>query len=159
MNHFQQSLIIKANPAKVYAALTTPQGLQGWWTEDCEVATEVGGIIHFHFGDTHKDMRIEQLEPNREVRWLCTMAHINHEKLAHKNEWEGTQLAFHLTPEGTNATRLAFEHIGLVPSFECYELCSSCWPYFLSSLQQCVETGRGTPFVRGDSCNKKVVNN
>lgn len=38
MNHYQQSLIVKANLAATYAALTTAEGLRGWWTQDCEVA-------------------------------------------------------------------------------------------------------------------------
>lgn len=158
MNHFQHSIIIKASPARVYSALTTTQGLQGWWTEDCEVGTQVGGIVHVRFGDTYKDLRIEQLEPNREVRWLCTLAHINHDSLTQKNEWEGTQIAFHLAPEDSDTTHLIFEHIGLVPSFECYELCNNGWRYFLGSLQQFAETGQGTPFECGDTCDKKVAN-
>lgn len=30
--------------------------------------------------------------------------------------------------------------------FECYDLCSDGWQYFLGSLQQLIETGRGTPY-------------
>ena len=149
MSHYQQSLVLEANPATVYAALTTPEGLRGWWTQDCDVATEVGGTIHFRFGPTHKDMRIERLEPDREVRWLCTGAHISAAhaaQLTHRDEWVGTQLVFRLTPQGNGRTRLDFEHLGLVPAFECYDLCCDGWRYFLDSLQQFVETGRGTPY-------------
>ena len=32
MSHYQQSLVLDAAPAAVYAALTTPAGLRGWWT-------------------------------------------------------------------------------------------------------------------------------
>lgn len=146
MNHYQQSLVIEANPAAVYAALTTPEGLRGWWTKECEGATEVGGTIHFRFGRTHKDMRIERLEPGREVRWLCTVAHIAAGKLTRKDEWVGTQIVFRLTPQGDGRTRLDFEHIGLVPAFECYGLCSDGWRHFLGSLRQFAETGRGLPY-------------
>lgn len=45
MSHYQHSLILDAPPATVYAALTTPEGLRGWWTEDCDVATVPGGMI------------------------------------------------------------------------------------------------------------------
>ena len=148
MSHYQRSLTLEANPAAVYAALTTPEGLRGWWTQDCDVATEVGGTIHFRFGRTHKDMRIERLEPGREVRWLCTGAHIAAAQLTHDDEWVGTQLAFRLTPEGEWGTRLDFEHRGLVPALECYGLCTDGWRHYLGSLQQFVETGRGTPSER-----------
>lgn len=146
MSHYRQSLVLEANLIAVYAALTTSEGLRGWWTQDCDVATHEGGTIHFRFGRTHKEMRIERLEPAREVRWLCTGAHIAAAKLSHKDEWVGTRLVFRLTPHGKGGTRLDFEHVGLVPAFECYDLCSNGWRYYLGSLQQFVATGRGTPY-------------
>jgi uncharacterized protein YndB with AHSA1/START domain len=146
MSHYRQSLVIEATPAAVYAALTTPAGLRGWWTQDCDVATGIGGTLHFRFGPTHKDMRIEHLESGREVRWLCTGAHIAAGQLTRRHEWVGTRLVFHVLPEAQGRTLLEFEHIGLVPTFECYDLCSGGWRYFLGSLQKFVETGRGTPY-------------
>ena len=146
MSHYQQALVLEAKPPAVYAALTTPNGLRGWWTQDCDVATKVGGTIHFRFGRNHKDMRIEPLEPGREVRWLCTGAHIAAAQLTRRDEWVGTQLVFRLTPQGNGRTHLDFEHIGLVPAFECYGPCSSGWHHYLDSLQRFVETGRGTPY-------------
>lgn len=146
MSHYQHSLVINAPPATVYAALTTPEGLRGWWTEDCDVATGVGGMINIRFGPHHKDMRIERQDPGREVHWLCTDAHISIPQFTRKDEWVGTQLVFHLTPDGKGHTRLNFEHVGLVPAFECYSLCNDGWRHYLSSLQQLVETGRGTPY-------------
>jgi hypothetical protein len=87
--------------------------------------------------------------PGREVRWHCTGAHIAAAKIAVKDEWVGTDLVFRLAPDAVDnegRTRLDFEHIGLVPAFECYDFCSDGWRYFLGSLQQLVETGRGTPY-------------
>lgn len=146
MSHYQQCLILEATPAAVYSALTTPEGLRGWWTQDCDVAAEVGGTIHFRFGRTHKDVRIERLTPGREVRWRCTGAYIAAARLTHKDEWVGTQLVFRLTPDREGRTCLHFEHVGLVPAFECYGLCSNGWRHYLGSLQQYAETGRGTPY-------------
>lgn len=155
MNHYQQSFIVKQNPAAVYAALTKPEGLRGWWTQDCDVATEVGDTNRFRFGGTHKEMRIKVLEPGREVRWLCTGAHIDFDKLTHRSEWVGTELAFHLVPDGKGRTRVDFEHLGLVPSFECYDLCSNGWQHYLGSLLQFIETGHGAPHERGANCEVK----
>jgi uncharacterized protein YndB with AHSA1/START domain len=148
MNHYQQSLLLAAPPAVVYQALTTQQGLRGWWTQDCDAETGVGGSIRFGFGsNATKAVRIEQLVPGREVLWLCTMAQIHVGGLKRKDEWVGTQIAFHLSEEGQGQTRLHFEHVGLVPEFECYDLCNQGWQFFMDSLQQYIATGRGTPFV------------
>lgn len=146
MRHFHQSLVLDAPPAAVYATLTTPAGLRGWWTRDCDVTTEPGGTLHFRFGPHRKAMRIDRLDPDREVRWTCTEAHIDFAEFTRKDEWVGTEIIFRLSPHGDGRTRLDFEHIGLVPAFECWEVCSAGWRHFLGSLQQYIETGRGSPF-------------
>ena len=147
MKHYQHSLTIAATPAAVYAALATTEGLRAWWTQDCEGATEVGGIIHFRFGSSYTDIRIELLEPGREVRWHCTRGHIAADSVTRKDEWVGTQLVFRMSDAGQGRTRLDFEHIGLVPSLECYGLCDKGWQHFMGSLQQYLETGEGTPYI------------
>jgi uncharacterized protein YndB with AHSA1/START domain len=146
MSHYRKSLVLDAPPAAVYAALTTPEGLRGWWTEDCDVATDVGGTIRLRFGRTVKDMRIEHLDQSREVRWRCTAAHIAAAAVSQKDEWVGTQIAFRLADAGAARTRVEFEHVGLVPALQCYGLCSDGWDHYLRSLQQFVATGEGTPY-------------
>lgn len=146
MSHYQKSLDIAADAATVYAALTTGEGLRGWWSRDCDVATHVGGELQFRFGRNRKVMRIDRLDPPNEVRWSCTDCYMAAAHLTHRDEWIGTQIVFRLTATGEQRTRLDFEHIGLVPAFECYDLCSNGWDYFLPSLQQFAQTGRGTPF-------------
>ncbi len=146
MNHYQQSLVIEATSAAVYLALTTQQGLRGWWTADCDVATAIGETHVFRFGPHYKHLRIEALAPDQELRWLCTAAHIDVERFTRKDEWVGTQIVFRLCAHGEGKTRLDFEHIGLVPSFECHEVCVDGWHHFLDSLRLFAETGRGTPY-------------
>ena len=92
-------------------------------------------------------MAIERLDLNREVRWFVTHAYVAVDSLAHKDEWAGTEIVFRLTPTIDGKTRLDFEHIGLVPALECYDLCNRGWNHFLASLRQLVETGRGTPWA------------
>jgi uncharacterized protein YndB with AHSA1/START domain len=150
MSHYQQHLVIDADPSAVYAAIATPEGLRGWWTPDCTADTHAGGTAHFRFGDTWKDVSIEQLDMNRGVRWFVTRSHLA--MLSKNDEWTGTEIAFRLTPTIDGKTRLDFEHVGLVPSFECYDRCSTGWNYFLASLCQYAETGRGTPWVPAEAC-------
>ena len=152
MNHYQQTVVIHAEPAAVYRAIATTEGLRGWWTPDCDADAHVGGTARFDFGHTHKEMSIEQLDTNRGVRWFCTKAFIDSASIARKDEWVGTEIVFRLTPTIDGKTRLDFEHVGLVSTLECYDLCRNGWNYFLASLQQLVETGRGTPWVSEQQC-------
>jgi hypothetical protein len=41
----------------VYGALTTLDGLSGWWTEKTS-ETDVGGVIEFRFGPGGFDMKV-----------------------------------------------------------------------------------------------------
>ena len=146
MNHYHQALAIEAPPDTVYHALATPEGIRGWWTQDCEADTAVGGNIRLRFGATQKTLRIECLDPGHEVRWLCTEAYIAAAQLARQDEWVGTQMVFRLTPHGDGRARLDFEHVGLTPDLHCYDLCNHGWRYFLHSLSRFAETDRGTPY-------------
>ena len=58
-----------ATPEEVYDALTTLDGLAGWWTVDTTGETRVDGVIRFRFGAGGLDMRVEELVPGRLVRW------------------------------------------------------------------------------------------
>jgi uncharacterized protein YndB with AHSA1/START domain len=146
MKHFQQTLTVAASAADVYAALSTIEGVRNWWSQDCDGSSEVGGTIHFRFGTCFNDMRVDRLAPT-EVRWHCTRAHTVGAAVTNEGEWVGTELVFHLNEAGAGKTRIDFEHVGLVPSLECYDMCLKGWAHFLNSLQQYVETGEGTPYV------------
>ena len=147
MKHFQHSLTIAASPAAVYDALSTIAGLRSWWTQDCAGATGVGDTVHFRFGACYKDMRVEQSEPCKLVRWHCTRAHVEAESVTKHDEWLGTEPMFHLSDAGQGNTRVDFAHVGLVSSLECYGICLNGWLHFLGSLQQYLETGAGTPYL------------
>jgi uncharacterized protein YndB with AHSA1/START domain len=66
---------IKASPARVYAALSTPAGVAKWWTKDTTGASKVGGQIEFRFyaddgsikGEMH--VKVTKLERNKCVQW------------------------------------------------------------------------------------------
>ena len=147
MNHYRRQLLLSASPATVYQALTTQQGLRGWWTKTCEVSSTVGGRSTFRFNRTCKVMQIESLVPDREVRWHCVQAHIDAPWLQHKDEWVGTHIVFKLSPQDGGGTRLDFEHVGLSPAIQCFDVCRDGWNLFLASLQGLVDTGQGHPFV------------
>lgn len=147
-NHYQRQMLLAAPPAAVFQALTTTDGLRAWWTPTCEADSEVGGRAVFRFDSTQKAMRITRLAPDREVAWQCVEAHIDARGVQHKDEWVGTHIMFRLSPaQGGSHTQLDFEHIGLTPALECFDVCTSGWKQFLDSLQAWVETGDGRPFI------------
>jgi uncharacterized protein YndB with AHSA1/START domain len=149
MKHYHCETLILAPASAVYDAITTPPGLRGWWTATCEVGTGVGARSTFRFGQTHNVMEVESLRPHLEVRWRCLEQHHHApNQLTRTDEWAGTSLIFRLIPESASSTLLKFEHLGLTPQLECYDICNRGWNHFLATnLKSYAETGKGTPYV------------
>lgn len=146
MDSYKATLQLNAPAAKVFHALTTQQGIQGWWTTFCEVGTSVGDSVVIRFGQTFKKMCIETLRQDAEIRWRVTDAQLIIPDLTRANEWIGTTITFQLKPISDAVTQLDLEHIGLTPQIECYAICSQGWNQFLESLKCYVETGKGMPY-------------
>jgi uncharacterized protein YndB with AHSA1/START domain len=123
---------ITAKPAKVYEALTTIEGLAGWWTTD----TSGDGTLEFRFGEVGGfDMKVMDLQPDRRVLW---------EVIDGPAEWVGTTVSFDLTQSG-EWTIVLFSHAGWREPVEFMNHCSTKWAVFLMSLKALVETGTGAP--------------
>jgi len=44
---------LKARPEKVYAAVTTPQGFNAWWTKNCSGRLLAGELFNFYFSEAY----------------------------------------------------------------------------------------------------------
>jgi uncharacterized protein YndB with AHSA1/START domain len=126
---------VTASPDDVFAALTTVDGLAGWWTEDTTGDSQVGGVLRFRFVPGGFDMLVRDLEPAKLVRW---------EVVEGPEEWIGTTVEFELTQED-GFTIVMFRHEGWKEPVEFMSHCSTKWATFLMSLKQLVETGKGEP--------------
>jgi uncharacterized protein YndB with AHSA1/START domain len=64
---------VNASPRDVYNAITARDRLAGWWTADTRGQSEVGGVVHFQFGDRgFFDMKVLELQPAKRVVWEVT---------------------------------------------------------------------------------------
>ena len=137
MKSINHRLVIEASIEKVYNSLTTQEGLAGWWTTKTEATPEIGAIISFEFEPHYrKEMKIEDLQPNTLVKWLCVKAY---------EEWIGTRISFELQTHA-RGTALLFFHKGWQDNAESYASCSYDWAIFLRSLKRLCETGKGLPY-------------
>jgi uncharacterized protein YndB with AHSA1/START domain len=128
---------ITATPEKVYEALTTVDGLAGWWTTD--TSGDRDGVLKFRFGNLGGfDMKVLDLQPNARVLW---------EVVEGPAEWVGTTVSFDLATDGTDGewTIVLFAHAGWREPVEFMNHCSTKWAIFLMSLKSMVETGTGAP--------------
>jgi uncharacterized protein YndB with AHSA1/START domain len=125
--------IKSSSPAAVYKALTTCEGLSGWWTRDTTGDGAVGGVLLFRFGGGGFDMKIVELEPAKRVLWQVVDG---------PQEWVGTTVSFELRQEG-DWTIVFFKHQGWREPVEFMHHCSTKWAVFLLSLKSLLETGKG----------------
>ena len=59
------------------------------------------------------------------------------------NEWAGNKIVFDISAKG-DKTQLTFTQIGLIPAYECYNVCNNAWTGFIQqSLQSLITTGTG----------------
>ena len=132
---------IKASPAQVYTALTSINGLAGWWTEEVSGNTHTGGTIKFLFRADNGDikgsmtMQVEQSTSPDYLRWRC---------IDGPAEWIGTDITFELSQQ-TDQTILLFGHRNWREAVEFTSHCSMKWATFLLSLRDYVEKGKGSP--------------
>jgi hypothetical protein len=118
------------SPDATYQALTTRDGLAGWWTTDTTVA---GDAIRFRFGEHGCDMKVLEREHGRRVLWQVVEG---------PADWVGTKIGFELRQDG-DRTIVLFTHEGWRAPSEFMHQCSTKWAMFLMSLKGLVETGTG----------------
>ena len=136
-----KELTIAAPPKLVWAALTQPDKIGRWWTNDLNARAEEESIAEFRFGewgDFVLRVEVAELERDRKVHWIHRMSPVA--------QWAGTSITWQLTPVH-NGTTLFFTHEGLAQTNGLYEQTYRNWVYYLESLQSYLETGTGTPGV------------
>ena len=132
---------IKSPQTGVHKAVSTIEGLAGWWTEETSGDAAVGGKITFTFrspaGDLVGQMVMEVVESAapQSVRWVC---------LEGPPDWIGTKFTFELS-EQDGQTILIFGHRGWAEASESMAHCSMKWAVFMLSLKDYLQTGKGGP--------------
>ena len=133
---FRSTKIFAAAPDAVFSALTDVEALTGWWTPAAGGAN-AGETLRFLMGDTEAVMRVDEADRPSRVCWSVLVCEV-------APDWVGTSITFDLEQVGAG-TELRFQHHGLNPSLECFELCNAGWTRHLASLVDYVDHGAGSP--------------
>jgi hypothetical protein len=140
--NYTTSFTVDQTPQEVFAAINN---VRGWWSEETEGRTDkLGEVFDYHFEDVHRSkMKITEFVPNKKVVWLVLENYFNFTE--DKTEWTNTEIIFDIAQKG-NQTEVRFIHQGLVPAYECFDLCSNAWgTYINGSLRSLITTGKGSP--------------
>jgi hypothetical protein len=139
---FSAAISVEKTPEEAFDAINH---VRGWWSENIEGGTEkLGDEFTYRYKDVHIcKIKIAELIPGKKVVWHVLDNHFNFTK--DKNEWKGTDVIFEVSKKG-DKTEVRFTHRGLVPEYECFDVCSNAWgSYINGSLRSLIETGKGRP--------------
>lgn len=132
---------VHAPPGRVYRALTTEEGLSGWWTTTVKVEPGVGGHVDFTFLEGFNPrMQVTALEENRRVDWTCVGGHDN---------WKDNTFSFALHDVDGETGVMFRQGYARELSDMVYGEYNFNWGYYLGSLKKLCETDEGTPYGAG----------
>lgn len=140
--NYTVTFLVDNTPQEAFDAINNPRG---WWSQAIEGNTDqLGAEFKYHYQDLHRaSFKITEFVPVQKVVWHVLDNYFNFVK--DKTEWIGTDVVFELTAKG-DKTEVRFTHVGLVPAYECFDVCSNAWgTYVTRSLRDLITTGKGQP--------------
>jgi len=146
---FTTTLLVDQTREEAFNAINN---VRGWWSEEIEGGTnQLNDEFMYHYEDVHFcQMKLIEVIPNKKVVWLVKYNYFNFTE--DKSEWTGNKISFEISEKGKK-TQIRFTHLGLVPAYECFEICSNAWnQYIRQSLFGLITTGQGQP----NRANRKI---
>lgn len=139
--HYTTAFTVDQTPEAAFEAITD---VRGWWSENLDGATDELGVFVYHNEPIHVSrIEVTELVPGKRVAWRVlenSMSFVDD-----KSEWIGNEMVFDIA-RNDDKTEVLFTQIGLVPAYECFDICSDAWGgYLRASLRSLIATGKGAP--------------
>ncbi|MFZ1751812.1 MAG: SRPBCC domain-containing protein [Saprospiraceae bacterium] len=123
---------INAPIDKVYNTVSTPEGLDKWWTKASKGNVAIGETFHFHFEpDYHWTAVVSKHLTNKEFELTMQIS---------DEDWQGSKVGFCLTDKD-NITEIQFYHSGWKEDNEHFRISNFCWAMYLRILKRNIEFG------------------
>lgn len=137
MYSIQHQFIIKKSAQQVFDALTSPAGLNAWWTLDAQGKPELGEAYRWYFGPEYDwQAQVCHVVQGKELTWRMVVA---------MDDWMPTQVGFSLSENG-GATTVSFFHKNWDAANDHYAITNFCWGQLLKGLKDYLENGVIVPF-------------
>jgi uncharacterized protein YndB with AHSA1/START domain len=137
MADIRHRFLVHAPKSDVFAALSTPQGLDMWWTKRSSGEPVVGHTYQLWFSPAHDWQAV--------VRRCVPDAAFALELTSADADWTGTRVAFELEQQG-ETTHVRFDHTGWPTENDHYHASTYCWAMYLRLLNRYVEHGEVVPY-------------
>ena len=128
---------VHAEPGRVYQALTTTDGLKGWFTSGIGGEVREGGEVTMDFdGKEPFRWRVTELKPDTRVHWDC---------LGGPGSPIGTTVTYLLTGESQGPTVIECDHDGWPEGHDAFATCNTLWGILMGRLKDYAESGEARP--------------
>ena len=140
--NYTTAISVDNTASEVFDAINN---VRGWWSEEIEGNTnQLNEEWNYHYQDVHRcKIKIIESVPGQKVVWQVMDNYFSFTK--DQNEWKGNKIIFEITQKN-NQTQLQFTQEGLVPEYECFDVCANAWTHYIrESLYGLISTGKGQP--------------
>ncbi|MFC2187604.1 SRPBCC family protein [Peijinzhouia sedimentorum] len=152
--NFTTTILVDQHPQTVFNAI---KNFRAWWSEEIQGITDkLNETFFYHYKDVHLcKIKLIETVPFEKLIYQVVDNHFSFTK--DKSEWINTKLIFAISEEGEK-TKMQFTHEGLVPTYECYDVCHDAWTsYIQGSLQSLIASGKGKPNPKEGGLNAELV--
>jgi len=136
---FTTTIVVDQTPKEAFDAINN---VRGWWSENITGGTsKLNDEFVYSYSDVHRcKMRLIEVVPEKRIVWQVLENSFNFTK--DKSEWVGNTISFDISVVGGN-TVINFTQKGLVPAYECYNICNNAWTdYLQNSLRNLITKGK-----------------
>ena len=124
---------------RVFDAVSTPNGLNAWWTQTATGVPAVGAPFELGFGAGYHWRAV--------VTKAFAPVSFELQLTSSDADWDNTLVGFDLAPHETG-TWVQFYHKGWPASNPHYRISSHCWALYLRVLRRHLEAGETVPYER-----------
>jgi uncharacterized protein YndB with AHSA1/START domain len=131
--------LIKADREAVFQAVSTPKGLDSWWTKRSVGKPERAALYELWFGPEYDWRgRVAVYTPPDAFELEIVEA---------PEDWLGTRVGFRLGARD-RSTEVRFYHTGWPKLNEHYRISCYCWAMYLRVLRRHLEHGESVPYEK-----------
>jgi uncharacterized protein YndB with AHSA1/START domain len=128
---------IRATPESVFRGVSTPAGLDAWWTKTSAGTPVSGAQFELGFGPGFDwRARVTKCVPHSTFELEMIQA---------DPDWVGTRVGFLLEDQGS-LTQVRFYHTGWPTANEHWRTSCYCWPIYLRLLRRHLEHAEFVPY-------------
>lgn len=141
MTKTTHQIAINASTKAVFDAITTVEGLKGWYAKDVKGLPGKGGEFTLSFtrheGPFH--WTVANVATDTEIHWQCKEG---------PGRAAGTKASFRVSGGGNDKTVIDFEHDGFEDTDEKITICNTLWGGLMTHLKKYAETDKPDPFFQ-----------